>query len=654
MRRTTGSMRVRRVSVVTALLALAGLSGIGAPAFAAEGSIDHVERDSGSMQVLFSFPGAGDVEPDLGSLSVSLDDKQLDAKAELAADAVDTVRRTAILTIDVSNSMRKQNRFEEAQQAAKAFLDAAPEDLYIGIVTFANDVTVAQAPSLDRAASAQIIDGLELSKATHLYDGLLQAVTTAGTEGARSLLLLSDGRDTTSTDIDTVTQSIDDSDVKVDVVALSLPAEDRALLQQIADAGNGSVVSADPKSLTQVFSAEADTLARQVLITATLPADNGVTEGTLAVSVDSGGEAYTDTAFVTVSAPKSETPKVDRTKLVPVQTTGFEISKNLMLLGIVGAGLGMLILLLAVMGVFGGRKDTSVEDRISAYTRKGARKLAASRAAQAEPQQGMTAQAVGIAEKALEGREGLTTALGTKLEAAGMSIKPAEWLLTHAAIAFMAGLVSLLISSGSILFTLIGLFFGLVLPWAYLSFKRSRRLKAFKYGLADTLQLMAGSLSAGLSLAQSVDTVVREGQEPISGEFRRALVEARLGVEIEDAMDGVAKRMESVDFEWVVMAIRIQREVGGNLSELLTNVAATIREREYLERQVQALSAEGRLSVWILGGLPPGFMAYLLVANPAYLHPLISTTIGYIALGTMAVLLTVGIFWMKKLVKVDV
>ncbi len=100
--------------------------------------------------------------------------------------------------------------------------------------------------------------------------------------------------------------------------------------------------------------------------------------------------------------------------------------------------------------------------------------------------------------------------------------------------------------------------------------------------------------------------------------------------------------MESVDFEWVVMAIRIQREVGGNLSELLTNVAATIREREYLERQVSALSAEGRLSVWILGGLPPASWRYLMMANPTYLEPLISTTIGYILLGVMAVLLTVG------------
>jgi len=112
--------------------------------------------------------------------------------------------------------------------------------------------------------------------------------------------------------------------------------------------------------------------------------------------------------------------------------------------------------------------------------------------------------------------------------------------------------------------------------------------------------------------------------------------------------------MKSQDFEWVVMAIRIQREVGGNLSELLNTVADTIREREYLFRQVQALSAEGRLSVWILGGLPPAFTGYLLISNPNYLEPLISTVIGYILLGVMAVLLTVGIFWMKKLVKVEV
>ena len=140
-------------------------------------------------------------------------------------------------------------------------------------------------------------------------------------------------------------------------------------------------------------------------------------------------------------------------------------------------------------------------------------------------------------------------------------------------------------------------------------------MKAFNAGLADTLQLIAGSLSAGMSLAQSIDTVVREGQEPIAGEFKRVLVETRLGVPLDDALDGIAERMESKDFAWVVMAIRIQREVGGNLAELLTTVAATLRERDYLRRQVKSLSAEGLLSAYILGALPPAMLVYLLIVR---------------------------------------
>jgi tight adherence protein B len=112
--------------------------------------------------------------------------------------------------------------------------------------------------------------------------------------------------------------------------------------------------------------------------------------------------------------------------------------------------------------------------------------------------------------------------------------------------------------------------------------------------------------------------------------------------------------MQSRDFEWVVMAIRIQREVGGNLAELLNSVAQTIREREYLERQVKALSAEGRLSVWVLGGLAPGFLVYLSLANPSYLSPMFTDPRGWIMLGVMAVMESVGVFWMLKLVKVDV
>jgi tight adherence protein B len=155
-------------------------------------------------------------------------------------------------------------------------------------------------------------------------------------------------------------------------------------------------------------------------------------------------------------------------------------------------------------------------------------------------------------------------------------------------------------------------------------------------------------------MAQAIDTVVREGQQPITGEFNRALIEARLGVPIEDALDGVATRMQSKDFAWVVMAVRIQREVGGNLAELLTTVAGTLRERERLRRQVRVLSAEGRLSAWILGILPPGFSLYLLLVRPQYLRPLVTDPLGWLMLSVGVLLLVVGAAWMNKAVKVEV
>ena len=165
---------------------------------------------------------------------------------------------------------------------------------------------------------------------------------------------------------------------------------------------------------------------------------------------------------------------------------------------------------------------------------------------------------------------------------------------------------------------------------------------------------MSGSLSAGLSLAQSVDTVVREGTEPISSEFKRVLIETRLGVSLEDALEGVADRFESKDFHWVVMAINIQRQVGGNLSELLNTVAATIREREYMRRQVAALAAEGKLSAWVLGGLPVAFLIYLTLTNRDYVMPMYTEPMGWMMLLGGGLLLGVGVFWMSRLVKVEV
>ena len=161
-------------------------------------------------------------------------------------------------------------------------------------------------------------------------------------------------------------------------------------------------------------------------------------------------------------------------------------------------------------------------------------------------------------------------------------------------------------------------------------------------------------MSAGLSLAQSIDTIVREGVEPISSEFRRVLVEARLGVSLETSLDGVAERFESKDFAWVVMAINIQRRVGGNLAELLETVAHTIREREYMRRQVSALAAEGKLSAFVLGGLPPLFLIYLVLTKWDYVEVLFTRPLGWLMLAGGALILGIGGFWMSRIIKVEV
>src|SRR5205085_11533993 len=193
------------------------------------------------------------------------------------------------------------------------------------------------------------------------------------------------------------------------------------------------------------------------------------------------------------------------------------------------------------------------------------------------------------AANVLRRNKDLDARISARLQGAGSELKSSEWLLVHGGIFFVAGLAGLLLGGGNLLIGFLFLMVGLFGPWMYLGFRRGRRRKAFNAHLPDTLQLMSGSLAAGLSLAQSIDTIVREGTEPIASEFRRVLVETRLGVSLEDALEGVGERFESKDFEWVVMAINIQRRVGGNLAELLETVAATMREREYMRRQVNAL-----------------------------------------------------------------
>ena len=629
--------------LLTALLGLASVVWPATAGAAGEGaSISYVEPTAdGTVQVIVSLPP--DASPDLGSVQVRIGGDRVDAEAEPAGTS-GAVRRTAVLVMDTSNSMRGE-KIEAARSAALAYVDGLPDDVSLGIVTFARSVAQPLAPTRDRAAARAVIDGLELSAQTALYDGVLSAVDVAGTEGQRTLVVLSDGADTTDTTVETVTSAVEAAEVRLDVVSLVQdPAEE---LTTLASAGGGGVIPATSEALTRTFAAEADALDRQVLVTAQVPEGLDSVDQTIAVSLSTSSGTVSAEAFAAVAESVAGGTGVDDQLL---RSGGWALPTWAMYAGVLAIGLGLVVLLVAL--VPRPAPAPSAADRVVSYTaRTGG--PAEQEGPRLDTEQAI-AQAKDAAAQVLRRTKGLEATIARRLEGAGSELKPAEWLLVHAGIVVVAGVFGLLLGAGNIILGLVFILLGVAGPWVYLGMRRSRRRKAFNAGLPDTLQLISGSLSAGLSLAQSVDTVVREGPEPIATEFRRVLVETRLGVTIEDALEGLAERFDSKDFEWVVMAIRIQRQVGGNLAELLDTVAGTMREREYVRRQVNALAAEGKLSAWVLGLLPPLFMVYLLLTNYDYVSVMFTEPLGIVMMVGAALWLAVGVFWMSRLVKVEV
>jgi tight adherence protein B len=631
-------MRLLRSFVAAAVVAGGLVVGAAGGAAAADGSIAHVEPTPDGLQILVSVPPDADI--DLNGVAVTINENDAEAGA-VPADTSTLVRRTAVLAIDTSNSMRGQ-RFEAAKVAALVYLDTLPDDVLVGIVSFAADVTPALLPTKDRGEARDVIGDLSLSRETRLYDGILAAAEMAGDDGQRSLLVLSDGVDTSKTAIGDAMDAISEGGLLVDVVALEQTGTDLKALERLARAGNGRVINADSDALADTFSAEADVLATQILVTAQVPDSTSGTQGTIEVTLPSDAGDITATAYSTIRDELTIAPEA------VAQDRGWSPPDWTMYAGVGALGLGLLVLLMALVPKPAG--PLSVEDRVASYASSTGAGTAQPVKSEGEP----LAQAKEAAAEVLRHNKGLDVKITHRLEGAGSDLKSSEWLLLHVAILVIAGAVGLLLGQGNLVIGIIFLALGTIGPWFYLGFRKSRRRKKFNAALPDTLQLMSGSLAAGLSLAQSVDTIVREGTEPVASEFKRVLIETRLGVPLEIALQGVAERFESKDFEWVVMAINIQRQVGGNLAELLDTVGATMREREYLRRQVASLSAEGRLSALVLSVLPPGFLLYLLVAQRDYVMPLFTDIRGLAMLIGATLWLLVGIFWMSKLVKVEV
>jgi tight adherence protein B len=624
-----------------------------------QGRIVQLTTDPGSIQVLFSAVDLADGQSvDPASVRLSANGVPIPSTAKaVGATPPPQVVRTAMLVVDISGSMKGAG-IDGAKAAANAFLEAVPSDVKVGLVTVSTTAALVAMPTTDRAAVRAKVAALQANGNTALYDGTLLALQTLGAVGSRTIVLLTDGHDEGSkaTLAQVVAAEKASGGAVLDAVSFGTAVAQVEPLQEMTAAAGGRVISTTKAGdFAPAFRQAAKDIATEVLITGTVPASLAGTSVTISVTASAGGQTISDTAFTPLAKAAVASPSAGATGPRPVAIQPSNLgSTSTLSIGLIALFCG----LVGVLGLFAWNastvdaRDTRVRRRLSVYTLtgRGSRKDSQTTAL---GDSSVARSAVQLAGRLVVSRD-FDAKLGRRLEGAGVPLKPAEWIVIQAGSALGLGLLFLLLSGGSAVAAILGIVAGVGGPIGYLVIKESRRSTAFLEQLPDTLQLISGSLSVGHSLVQAMDAVVREELSPVSVEFNRALVETRLGVPAEDALEGIATRMDSQDFAWVVMAIRIQREVGGNLAEVLTTVAATIRERERLRRQVRGLSAEGRLSAWILGALPPVFGTYLVLVRPSYIKPLFTDPLGIIMLVVLVATMTAGVVWLSRIVKVQV
>jgi tight adherence protein B len=563
-------------------------------------------------------------------------------------DTLDSVGGSvdAVLAIDTSNSMADE--LPTALAAARTFLADLPEDVPVGLIGFAGEVVVLSPVSSDRAALQATLASLPptTTKGTSLYDAVDAAAGLFATEdGAQhNIIVLTDGRNTTGVqDLEGAVAAADGVGATVSTIALPGPDNDAATLQGLASETSGSYTEITPEDLSAVYGTLAKELSQQYVIEYASKAPYGVPV-TVDVVLPNG------VAQVAFDAPRIEPGVGPAREPVPAEapsTLGLALVVGLTFL----AAFGLMLNLMRVR-----ERRRRLEQLQSRLASTATVAEAGGEEDQAPARKGSSVGSLipaQIAEVAERGVGTSTSAsLRRQLTRAGWSIRPGEFL-AGTFLLFGIGLVAGFVTLGPVGAVAAGMAAALV-PNALLGRAASKRLATFQSQLADILMVIASSLRAGHSFLQSLDTVTKEIVGPGAEEFTRVLTEIRLGRSVEAALDALVERMVSQDLEWTVTAIKIQREIGGNLAEILETVARTIRERETLRRQVRVLAAEGRISVVVLTVLPILVAAYLMTVNPSYLQTLTRTDTGVVLLAAGGSLLLIGYLWMQRITKLDV
>ena len=657
----TSKDALRRGIVATAvgILAWGGLAQVSAAQEPGEITINDVDTGNEPNVVIeVSVPSnltGGPVEPS----SITLLENGSPIPVEVTPMRTD--RLEVVLLIDTSGSMREDGAMGAAKFAASGFLAALPSDLPVGIVAFADTPKLISPLTTDRNLLNAALAGLEATGETALYDGIIfaRSLFSGGTTD-RQFVLLSDGGDTVSlATIDDATEVT--TEIPISTLELVTSESNQLSLAHLSSAGGGSLTSiSDPSALGALYQQVANSLVNRYKLTFTATA-NGSTVYTVNVPTSDRLLTTSTTALLPEAVVPTTTPVASTTPApatVPARAPAIVATNSgdsalqppaadsndssgtspmLLILGSFAIFLAIVGLVLAVW------PDTT--------RRIGRQQLGVDKIARpAEPKQSVKDRLSTLADSALEQRDQRGT-LANALDVAAISMRPGEFLVLTIAAALGVTVVFLALIGP--LGAVIALIATPLIARSALSIRANRRRQAFEEQLPDVLQLIISALRSGHSLPQALDAVARQSAEPASTEFERVMFETRVGRDLSESLNAAAERMQSRSFEWVVSALEINREVGGELAHVLATVAETIRERQQLDRQIQTLTAEGRMSAYILTALPLVMIAALSIINPGYFEPLKSSP-GPAIIISSVLLLGVGWVWMQRLIKAEI
>ena len=563
--------------------------------------------------------------------------KAVTSLSVVPASAADSDEFGVVLVIDASKSMTGA-AIEGAMEAARMFASQRNAQQQLAVVAFNGETTVLLPFTADAAAIARALEEAPpLGSGTRLYEGVAKAaeLVRAAKMTAASIVVLTDGGDTESAiTLTEATATAQEAHARVFTVGLRSPDFSASRLKRMAEQGGGVYAEArSAEDLVTVYNRLGAQLASEHLIryrSLAGPAETIQVEVIVDGVEGSARASYTTPSLATkASAPyrRSLGSALWRSPLTMIVAS---LTTALLLVG-------------ALFALFNPRKAT-LRGRMGRFVSMPAR------AEQGSRRSLLTEKVMGSAERSLE-RTRWWSRFKEELEIAQIRVSAVQ-------IVVLTGLVTaivlwLLYSIGGLLFAPLAFFLPFIVR-AVIQRKLRRQRSLFSEQLPDNLQVLSSALRAGHSFIGALSVVVDDSPSPSREEFRRVIGDEQLGVPLQDALDAVARRMDNRDLEQVSLVAGLQRETGGNTAEVLDRVTDTIRERFELRRMVKTLTAQGRLSRWVVTALPVLLLSAITLINPGYMEPLYTESLGRVLLVGAGLMVVFGSIVIGRIVNIKV